>query len=68
MSGSRNGAPLEGVRVGEIGSLLAGPFCGHLLADIEAEVIEVQYNGAVYEKAQGPGEEEWDGLRGRGII
>jgi len=49
-----------------MGSLLAGPFCGHLLADFEAEVIKVQYNGAVYEKALG--EEEWDGLRERGVI
>ena len=68
MSGSRNGAPLEGVRVVEMGSLLAGPFCGHLLADFEAEVIKVQFNGAVYEKALGPGEVGWDGLRERGVI
>jgi succinyl-CoA---D-citramalate CoA-transferase len=30
--------PLEGVRVVEMGSLLAGPFCGQLLADFGAEV------------------------------
>ncbi|MDN5698597.1 MAG: CoA transferase, partial [Rubrobacter sp.] len=34
--------PLEGVRVVEMGSLLAGPFCGQLLADFGAEVIKVE--------------------------
>ena len=44
MSEARNGAPspLEGVRVVEMGSLLAGPFCGQLLADFGAEVIKVE--------------------------
>ena len=44
MSEARKGAhsPLEGVRVVEMGSLLAGPFCGQLLADFGAEVIEVE--------------------------
>ena len=39
------GAPLEGVRVVEMGSLLAGPFCGQLLADFGAEVIKVEPPG-----------------------
>lgn len=34
--------PLEGVRVLEIGSLIAGPFAGRLLADWGAEVIKVE--------------------------
>ncbi len=34
--------PLAGVRVIEMGSLLAGPFCGQLLADFGAEVIKVE--------------------------
>jgi formyl-CoA transferase len=34
--------PLEGVRVIELGQLLAGPFCGQLLADFGAEVIKVE--------------------------
>jgi succinyl-CoA--D-citramalate CoA-transferase len=37
--------PLAGVRVVEMGSLLAGPFCGQLLADFGAEVIKVEPPG-----------------------
>ena len=37
--------PLEGVRVVEMGSLLAGPFCGQLLADFGAEVIKLEPPG-----------------------
>jgi succinyl-CoA---D-citramalate CoA-transferase len=37
--------PLEGVRVVEMGSFLAGPFCGQLLADFGAEVIKVEPPG-----------------------
>jgi len=47
LSEARSGAhsPLEGVRVVEMGSLLAGPFCGQLLADFGAEVIKVEPPG-----------------------
>jgi succinyl-CoA--D-citramalate CoA-transferase len=47
MSEAGNGAhsPLEGVRVVEMGSLLAGPFCGQLLADFGAEVMKVEPPG-----------------------
>jgi len=37
--------PLEGLRVVEMGSLLAGPFCGQLLADFGAEVIKIEPPG-----------------------
>ncbi len=37
--------PLQGVRVIEFGQLLAGPFCGQLLADFGAEVIKVEAPG-----------------------
>lgn len=34
--------PLKGLRVLEIGSSVAGPFCGRVLADFGAEVIKVE--------------------------
>ncbi|MEH7112481.1 CoA transferase [Neobacillus niacini] len=34
--------PLEGIRVIELGTLIAGPFSGRLLADFGAEVIKVE--------------------------
>ncbi|HCX11247.1 MAG TPA: hypothetical protein DHU81_13100, partial [Hyphomonas sp.] len=33
--------PLDGLRVIELGQLIAGPFCGQLLGDFGAEVIKV---------------------------
>ena len=38
-------APLAGYRVLEMGSTVAGPFCGRLLADFGAEVIKVERPG-----------------------
>jgi formyl-CoA transferase len=43
-TGSRAG-PLAGLRVIELGTLLAGPFCGQLLGDFGAEVIKVEPPG-----------------------
>jgi CoA:oxalate CoA-transferase len=34
--------PLSGVRIIEIGHMLAGPYCGMLLADLGAEVIKIE--------------------------
>ncbi|MEE8156638.1 MAG: CaiB/BaiF CoA-transferase family protein [Gammaproteobacteria bacterium] len=41
-----SGGPLADLRVIEMGSLLAGPFCGQLLGDLGAEVIKVEAPGA----------------------
>ena len=37
--------PLAGLRVIELGTLLAGPFAGRLLGDMGAEVIKVERPG-----------------------
>jgi formyl-CoA transferase len=35
-------SPLEGLRVIEMGALIAGPFCGQILGDFGAEVIKLE--------------------------
>ncbi len=52
--------PLEGVRVLELGVLLAGPFAGRMLADFGAEVIKVE------EPTRGDPLREWGQLRHEG--
>ena len=41
-----NTGALAGVRVVELGQLIAGPFCGQLLGDMGADVIKVEPPGA----------------------
>lgn len=42
MMNNKERLPLEGIRVLELGTLLAGPFTGRLLGDFGAEVIKVE--------------------------
>jgi formyl-CoA transferase len=37
-----NSGPLKGLRLIEMGTLLAGPFCGQLMGDFGAEVIKIE--------------------------
>lgn len=37
-----NEGPLKGLRVIEMGTLIAGPFCGQILGDFGAEVIKIE--------------------------
>jgi crotonobetainyl-CoA:carnitine CoA-transferase CaiB-like acyl-CoA transferase len=45
MSEPLNTGALKGLRVVEMGQLLAGPFCGQLLGDMGAEIIKLELPG-----------------------
>jgi formyl-CoA transferase len=53
--------PLAGLRVIEMGTLLAGPFCGQLLGDFGAEVIKIEPPG------QGDPMREWGQEKSHGM-
>ena len=42
MSEMGSGGALEGIRVVEMGQLIAGPFCGQLLGDMGAEIVKLE--------------------------
>lgn len=41
-SNAESEGPLSGLRVVELGQLIAGPFCGQLLGDMGAEVVKIE--------------------------
>jgi crotonobetainyl-CoA:carnitine CoA-transferase CaiB-like acyl-CoA transferase len=43
--GDKQGGALAGIRVVELGQLIAGPFCGQLLGDMGAEVVKLEQPG-----------------------
>ena len=42
---SENTGPLKGLKVIEMGQLIAGPFCGQLLGDMGADVVKIEPPG-----------------------
>jgi formyl-CoA transferase len=42
---SENTGPLKGLRVVEMGQLIAGPFCGQLLGDMGADITKIEAPG-----------------------
>ena len=45
MDNEKKSMPLDGLKVLEMGTLIAGPFCGRLLAEFGADVIKIETPG-----------------------
>ena len=61
---ARRVGPLAGIRVIELGTLLAGPFTGRLLGDLGAEIVKVEDPGhpdpiREWGKARNKGRSPW---------
>lgn len=58
---TQDSGPLAGLRLIEMGTLLAGPFCGQLLGDFGAEVLKIEPPG------QGDPMREWGREKAHGM-
>ena len=45
MTEANSEGALEGLKVVEMGQLIAGPFCGQLLGDMGAEIVKLEPPG-----------------------
>ena len=64
--GGENLGALKDIRVVEMGTLIAGPFCGQLMGDMGAEVIKIEPPGAGDPmRVWGRGEHVWWEVIGR---
>ena len=59
-NGDTNRGPLSDLRVIEMGSLIAGPFCGQLMGDFGADVVKVEPPGSGDPMRQW-GQSKWQG-------
>ena len=51
---SKRSGPLTDLRLVELGQLIAGPFCGQLMADMGADVIKVEPPESSRSRRMGP--------------